>query len=110
MNFNEYQEKTSNTWISNQHNLTRIILGICGESGEIAEKIKKFYRDGNVNLKEDLYNLKKDLKKELGDLMYYIAMCANSLQLNLEDIAKTNIEKLKSRKQRNKIKGSGDNR
>jgi NTP pyrophosphatase (non-canonical NTP hydrolase) len=103
MDFNEYQEKTKETWISNKRNFIRIVLGICGESGEIAEKIKKFYRDGHSNLK-------KDIKKELGDLLYYIAQMANQLELNLENIAKFNIEKLKSRKERNKIKGSGDER
>jgi len=103
MTFNEYQEKTKDTWISNTTGFIRTILGICGESGEIAEKIKKFHRDGHGNLR-------KDLKKELGDLLYYIARCSDYMQLSLEDIAKENIKKLANRKRRNKIKGSGNNR
>ena len=103
MNFNEYQKKSQETWISNTRGFIRAILGICGESGEIAEKIKKFYRDGHSNLRNEL-------KKELGDLLYYIARCADYMQLSLEDIAKQNLRKLQSRKKRNKIKGSGDER
>lgn len=104
MNFNEYQKKSIETWLENgKYDFIRTILGICGESGEIAEKIKKYYRDGNTNLREDI-------KNELGDLLYYIARCADYLQLNLETIVKENLEKLLSRKNRNKIQGNGDSR
>jgi NTP pyrophosphatase (non-canonical NTP hydrolase) len=104
MDFNEYQKKSQDTWIFNEKGFIRVILGICGESGEIAEKIKKHYR-GDTSL-----YLREEMTKELGDLLYYIARCADYMELNLEDIAKFNIEKLKSRKERNKIKGSGDER
>lgn len=103
MDFNEYQERIKDTWISNKRDFIRIVLGICGESGEIAEKIKKHYRDGNTNIREDI-------KKELGDLLYYITQCANYLQLNLEEVAKSNLSKLESRKKRNRIQGNADNR
>ena len=103
MNFNEYQKESRKTWLFNIDDFTRSVLGLCGESGEIAEKVKKFLR-GDGKLK------KSDIKKELGDLLYYLARTADYLQLSLEEIAKANIKKLKSRKQRNKIKGSGDNR
>ena len=103
MDFNEYQNKSRKTWITDKYDFIRMILGICGESGEIAEKIKKYYRDGNPNIREDL-------TKELGDLLYYIARVADYFALNLENIAKENIEKLQSRKNRGKIKGRGDHR
>lgn len=103
MDFNEYQSKTQDTWLFNQHDFIRIILGICGESGEIAEKIKKYYRDCSSNLREDI-------KNELGDLLYYIARCADYFHFNLSQIAQENVKKLLSRKNRGKIQGSGDNR
>ena len=103
MNFNEYQDESRKTWIKNKMALIRSVLGLCGESGEIAEKIKKWLR-GDRKLD------KEDIVKELGDLLYYIARTADCFGLKLEKIAILNIVKLKSRKERNKIKGSGDNR
>ena len=104
MNFNEYQDESRKTWIFDHKNdFMRSVLGLVGESGEIAEKVKKWLRgDGKLE--------KEDVAKELGDVMYYVARIADYYQLSLEDIAKLNIEKLKSRKERNKIKGSGDER
>ena len=79
------------------------ILGLVGEAGEIAEKLKKSLRVGN-NL--DIAGL----KLELGDLLYYIAVTANHIGSNLQEIAEINIEKLNSRKERGVLQGSGDNR
>ena len=76
-------------------------LGLCGESGEVAEKVKKHLRDG-ASLDE--------LKKELGDVLWYLASIASDLNISLNDIALTNVEKLQSRMERGKISGSGDNR
>src|SRR5579859_346901 len=86
-------------------------LGLCGEVGEIAEKIKKLWRDkGMANGK--LYPLSdtQELAKELGDVLWYIAALSEELGLSLAGIAIMNLEKLKSRQDRNKLKGSGDNR
>lgn len=104
MTFKQYQKKSRETWIFDHNNdFIRSILGLVGESGEIAEKIKKEFRG-------DKKVTKQEMKKELGDLLYYEARVADYYKLDLEDIAKHNIAKLASRKKRNKIKGSGDNR
>ncbi|HEY0965378.1 MAG TPA: nucleoside triphosphate pyrophosphohydrolase family protein [Candidatus Saccharimonadales bacterium] len=83
------------------------ILGLVGESGEIAEKFKKIIRDKKgVLSKED----KVEIIKELGDVLWYITTIAHLLDSDLETVAKRNNEKLLSRKARGKISGSGDNR
>lgn len=104
MDFNEYQEESRKTWLFDHKNdFIRSVLGLVGESGEIAEKVKKLLRgDGKLE--------KEDVAKELGDVMYYVARIADYYQLKLEKIAILNIVKLKSRQERGKIKGSGDNR
>ena len=108
MTFGEYQRKAVATAIYGAGN--RVVyptLGLCGEAGEVAEKIKKVLRDKEgVFLVED----KEQIKKELGDVLWYIANIANDLFINMDDIAKGNIEKLNSRKERGVIHGSGDNR
>lgn len=108
MTFEEYQRKAVATAIYGAGN--RVVyptLGLCGEAGEVAEKIKKVIRDKEgVFLVED----KEQIKKELGDVLWYIANIANDLFINMDDIAKGNIEKLNSRKERGVIHGSGDNR
>lgn len=82
-------------------------LGLAGEAGEVAEKFKKIIRDkhGAIDAED------KDLIiKELGDVLWYIAVIADCIGVVLEDVAAKNYEKLSSRKDRNKIKGNGDNR
>lgn len=110
MNFNDYQKQTLTTAIHHKDELmdkTIWVLGIAGEAGEIVEKWKKIvaYRDGEIN-DEDI----QEIKKELGDVLWYIALLADSLGISLEDVAKLNLEKLASRKARGTQKGSGDNR
>ena len=83
------------------------VLGLCGESGEIAEKIKKVIRDEGGIISEQK---KEEIKKELGDVLWYISQIGVELGLSLDAVAKGNIEKLQSRLERNKISGSGDNR
>ena len=79
-----------------------LALGLCGETGEVAEKVKKQVRDGVFN--------RHEVAKELGDVLWYLSNLANDIGYNLDEIADMNIEKLTSRKNRDKIKGSGDNR
>ena len=100
MTFDEYQVKAKQTAIYD-HSVIYPTLGLCGESGEVAEKVKKHLRDG-TSLDE--------LKKELGDVLWYLASIASDLNISLNDIALTNVEKLQSRMERGKIQGSGDNR
>ena len=107
MDFKEYQEKVEDTWISNDKDLFRIVLGICGEAGEIAEKYKKAFRGDYIG-KEDI--LKGAIEKEMGDVLYYIAKLANFNDIDLEDVLRKNIEKLSKRKAKNKLRGYGDDR
>jgi NTP pyrophosphatase (non-canonical NTP hydrolase) len=82
-------------------------LGLCGEAGEVAEKIKKIIRDkGGVYTPED----KAEILKELGDVLFYVTALSQDLGFSLEDVAGMNVEKLMSRKERNAIHGNGDNR
>jgi NTP pyrophosphatase (non-canonical NTP hydrolase) len=83
------------------------LLGLVGETGEVAEKIKKIIRDkkGILTLEERL-----ELKKELGDVLWYLAVLAATLKLDLNGIAEANLDKLASRKERDKLHGEGDNR
>ncbi|MFV0556051.1 MAG: nucleoside triphosphate pyrophosphohydrolase family protein [Lactovum sp.] len=83
------------------------VLGLSGESGEVADKIKKIIRDkeGKISDKD-----RKELSKELGDVFWYLTTVADYLGLHLEEIAKENIQKLEKRQLEGKISGSGDNR
>ena len=82
-------------------------LGLCGEAGEVAEKVKKIIRDkGSVYTPEDKF----EILKELGDVLFYITALSQDLGFSLEDVAMMNVEKLMSRKERDAIHGNGDNR
>lgn len=104
MEFKDYQSLAKTTAIYPENaRITYPCLGLAGEVGEVCEKVKKHIRDGRVLDKEDL-------TKELGDVLWYLSALAGDLGIDLEDVAKTNYEKLKSRMERNVISGSGDNR
>lgn len=101
--FREYQIKAVSFAIyPATHKVLYPALGLCGETGEVAEKVKKQVRDGVFN--------RHEVAKELGDVLWYLSNLANDIGYNLDEIADINIEKLTSRKNRDKIKGSGDNR
>lgn len=110
MKFDDYQKQALTTAIfhaDEQMDKTIWALGIAGEAGEVIEKWKKIvaYRDGKIT-EDDL----KEISKELGDVLWYIALFAHRLGLSLDDIAQQNIDKLQSRQRRGVTKGSGDNR
>lgn len=108
MEFNEYQELAKTTAIyPSSMKVVYPTLGLCGETGEVAEKIKKSFRD-NIDLTAPLEQA--HLMKELGDVLWYIAALCSDLGISLDDVAKMNYEKLTSRKERNVLHGSGDNR
>jgi NTP pyrophosphatase (non-canonical NTP hydrolase) len=88
-------------------NQTVWAMGVAGEAGEVIEKWKKVvaYKNGIVS-EED----KQELAKELGDVVWYIAVLAHSLGLTLGEVMEKNVQKLTSRKARGAIKGQGDNR
>jgi len=82
-------------------------LGLTGEAGEVANKVKKIIRDGSNSKDEKLVS---EIKSEIGDCLWYIAILANDFDIKLSDIASTNLEKLANRKKNNTIHGSGDTR
>jgi NTP pyrophosphatase (non-canonical NTP hydrolase) len=107
MTFDDYQKQALATAIDEGSELMQRVLGLVGESGEIADKIKKWYRDQNGDL-EKLD--KEDLMAELGDTLWYIATLADYLGYTLEEVARYNVDKLASRHQRGVLGGAGDNR
>ncbi len=109
MTFKEYQEEARKTAIYPNlgNNFIYPTLGLAGEAGEVAEKIKKVIRDNNGEVSEEK---RQELTKELGDVLWYIANLSAELNLSMEDVALKNLEKLKSRQERNELHGSGDNR
>lgn len=78
-------------------------LGLCGEAGEVAEKIKKVFRDKNKFSDEEIL-------KELGDVLFYVTALSNIFGGNLKKTMEMNMAKLNDREQRGVLKGSGDNR
>lgn len=108
MQFSQYQQQTKSTAIypAIGHRVTYPALGLANEAGEVLGKIKKVFRDKDGNFD----SAKDDISKELGDVLWYIAQVANELDINLDDVAQANIDKLFSRKERGVLQGSGDNR
>jgi len=107
MDFNEYEKRALETRVPEAAGIVYSALGLTGEAGEVADKVKKSIRDcgGGLN-NED----KNALLKELGDVLWYLTSAASDLGSSLEAVASLNIEKVESRRQRDKISGSGDNR
>lgn len=110
MEFREYQDRTADTAVypgqGSVLGLYYVGLGL-GEAGEVQGKIKKILRDDDSVLTEDKV---KEIGKELGDALWYVAQTATELGLSLNDIAAGNLEKLADRRERGVIQGSGDNR
>ena len=109
MDFDNYQIEARKTAIypNKDKNFIYPTLGLVGESGEVAEKIKKVLRDKNGNFD---YESKTAIKKELGDVLWYLANLCNELDFTLNEVAEENLEKLNNRLLRGKISGSGDDR
>lgn len=110
MTFDEYQKQAMSTAINPSRDFNALMyrtLGLVGEAGEVAEKIKKILRD-----KEGVMNEqdKTEIIKELGDVLWYAQSLADILEVSFNHIAEVNLEKIHSRKKRGVTKGSGDNR
>lgn len=107
LTFEQYDKWLTKNIQNPQKDLLLQVLGICGEAGEIAEKMKKIVRDkGGVIGEED----KMLMAKELGDVLWYLARFAQSIDMSIEDVALMNIEKLESRVKRGVVLGDGDER
>lgn len=113
MNFDEYQKKAITTDVYGGKGAIDTVaflnkmLGLVGETGEIAEKIKKLQRNNDSKVTP---TDKKELQKELGDVLWYLSAIAYYLGIPLQNVAEQNIVKLFDRKARGVIKSSGDNR
>lgn len=110
MTFEEYEKAALSTVLSTGDpfkDLLHWVLGLNGEAGEVAEKLKKIIRDKNSVITEED---KQEMAKEIGDVLWYLAVFAHDLGVPLDQIAATNLAKLKSRKDRGVLGGDGDNR
>ena len=108
MELNDYQEKAAKTaQYPKEQALEYLTLGLNGEAGEVAEKLKKVIRDNKGLLTDEK---KQEIAKEIGDVLWYCSNLSMELGFELEDTAAINLNKLFSRKMRQKIAGDGDNR
>lgn len=82
-------------------------LGLAGEAGEVANKVKKIYRDDGSSVTDER---RRQIAKELGGVLWYVAAVCNDLGLNMGDIARENAAILASRQERGTLKGDGDQR
>jgi NTP pyrophosphatase (non-canonical NTP hydrolase) len=106
--FNSYQRSASSTAIyPEQHKILYPALGLAGEAGEVANKVKKIIRDGPENMPDDW---REQLASEIGDVLWYCAALASDLNLTLGMIAGQNEAKLSRRKEQGTLSGSGDKR
>ena len=107
MNFNDYQDQANDTAIyPNESRLVYPALGLTGEAGEVADKIKKIIRDKRtLDVQERI-----EIAKEVGDVLWYVAAMARDLGVDMDTMARMNLEKLRDRAKRDVIGGSGDSR
>ena len=109
MRISDYQQRSRATAVYPDagSNLTYPALGLCGEAGEAAEKVKKAIRDDGGELTPERRDA---LAAELGDVLWYVAQLATEAGLDLDALAEENLGKLLSRQERNVLQGSGDTR
>ena len=105
-NLNNYQRQAKETAIyPENYKIVYPALGLAGEAGEVADKVKKIIRDGRNDA--EYYN---QIAKELGDVLWYCAVLADDLGYSLQQIAEMNVYKLQARKVMGTIGGDGDDR
>ena len=105
--FSDYQQQSRKTAIYPNlgSDLIYPTLGLVGEAGEVAEKVKKMIRDDGGMLTAERREL---LKKEIGDVMWYVAQLCTELGFDMDEVANHNLDKLFSRKDRGQLHGDGD--
>lgn len=107
--YENFQKDDYSEWVETmivtegETRLVENVLGLVGEAGEVAEKIKKVLRDGSRVSPDEIV-------KEIGDVVFYATALANYFDASLTEVLRVNQDKLNSRKRRGTIKGSGDNR
>lgn len=108
MTLEEYQKEAQKTALYPEaYRLLYPTLGLAGEAGELANKVKKVLRDQGGSLTAEA---QEALVAELGDVLWYVAQVATDLGVSLERVAQQNLDKLRSRQERGQLGGSGDNR
>lgn len=108
MELNEYQNQAAKTAIfPHDTDITYLALALCGEAGELADKVKKIIRDCDGIFTNDDYDA---LALELGDALWYAANLARAIDYTLDEVAELNLNKIQNRLLRGKLHGSGDNR
>ena len=108
MKISEYAEAAAETAIySHTHAILYPALGMAGEAGEVANKVKKIIRDG-VNKQPD--DWREQIAAEIGDVLWYCAALARDINIPLATIAAQNRDKLRARKEKGTLGGSGDKR
>jgi NTP pyrophosphatase (non-canonical NTP hydrolase) len=107
--FQTYQRESRKTWneIPMNHTIVYPTMGLVNEAGEVAGKVKKIFRDHGGEIGEED---RQALKKELGDVLWYLTQICTELDLTLQEVAEVNLEKLFSRLERGQIGGDGDER
>lgn len=106
--FNTYQALANLTVVYDKtYNIMYPTLGLVGEAGEIANKVKKIYRDKRGEFSDAD---REEIGKEIGDVLWYCSALCTDLGLNLETQVENNLRKLRSRLERGTLQGSGDNR
>lgn len=117
MELNQYQKAALETAVyPKEFKTVYPALGMNGEAGEVADKVKKVIRDSCELVRDNTGAIvlskekREELAKEVGDVLWYVATMAYDIGYSLEEIAEMNIRKLASRKERGKLNGEGDNR
>lgn len=113
MEFNIYQKRVGDTAIYPNvgKNFVYPALGLAGETGEVLEKVKKLIRDADITDAAFVSDEKRaEIKKEMGDVLWYLAQLSSEFGFHLDEVATLNLEKLASRKDRGMLHGNGDNR
>jgi NTP pyrophosphatase (non-canonical NTP hydrolase) len=113
MLMNYYQEQARKTALypNAGNDFIYPALGLVGEAGEIANKLKKVIRDEKAMTVDDMQeSTRHEVAKELGDVLWYVAQLSSELGYQLEDLAQGNLDKLANRAERGTLQGSGDNR
>jgi len=108
MNFEDYQKQATETAVyPERYKVIYPTMGLAGEAGEVANKLKKIYRDRDGVIDEDAV---KEVCAEIGDVLWYCAALCTDLGVGLDTVAEANLKKLQDRSGRNAVHGSGDNR